>query len=590
MSSNPNWQIIAPVKKQINFAISLSILSAICTVALLVAIAYLVEALLQQQLSTLYIVFAVIIILTVIAYLLRLQAFNQSHFAAFRLEAILRKDMSNHLAKLPLGYITTTGSGAITKIMQNDVQALHAFVADATPLFARAYVFPVLTFLALLWFDWRMALLSVAVLIIGMLIMSTVMKNHDEMNKIYNQSRENVNGAVIEFVQAMPVVRTFDGGQKSFRRYENALLAYKQILTEWYKESGLTARISMLVLNPLPTFVILLVVGTYLWQYGHLSFEVLVATLLLGTGMVESLMPYMSLYHLIEKSKVSAGRILELLSVRPLPESDHPQIPANHHIEFDQVDFRYPDRQELVLKNISFTVPEHSFTALVGASGAGKSTIAKLIPRFWDIDHGAIKIGGVNVKDIDSQQLMSQVAFVFQDNFLFSDSIANNIRLGIPSATDEDVIAAAKLAQADEFIQQLSDGYQTQAGERGANLSGGQRQRITIARAILQNRPILILDEATAFADAENEALLMQALKNLMQGKTVIMIAHRLSTIRHADQILVFDQGELVERGNHHALIAAQGGYARLWQAYQQAQHWHIQTLSPDLTGEASHG
>lgn len=590
MSNNPNWQIIAPVRKQINFAISLSILSALCTVTLLVAIAYLVEALLKQNLSALYIIFATIILLTVAAYLLRLQAFNESHFAAFRLEAILRKDMSTHLAKLPLGYITTTGSGAITKIMQNDVQALHVFVADATPLFARAYVFPVLTFIALLWFDWRMALLSFAVLMIGMLIMSTVMKDRDEKNKIYNQARENVNSSVIEFVQAMPVVRTFDGGQKSFRRYENALLSYKSILTEWYKESGLAARISMLVLNPLPTFVILLVVGTYLWQNNQLSFEILVATLLLGTGMVESLMPYMSLYHLLEKSKVSAGRILELLSEKPLPTTEHPDIPKNHHIDFEQVNFRYPDREELVLKNINFTVPEHSFTALVGASGAGKSTIAKLIPRFWDVDEGAIKIGGINVKDIDSQKLMSQVAFVFQDNFLFSDSIANNIRLGQAQATDEEVREAARLAQADEFIQQLSNGYETQAGERGANLSGGQRQRITIARAILQNRPILILDEATAFADAENEALLMQGLKNLMQGKTIIMIAHRLSTIQNADQILVFEQGELVEQGNHHTLIEADGGYAKLWRAYQQAQHWHIQTISPEQQGEASHG
>ncbi|MCH4246315.1 MAG: ABC transporter ATP-binding protein/permease [Acinetobacter populi] len=476
--------------------------------------------------------------------------------------------------------------------MQDDVKSLHAFVADATPLFARAYVFPVLTFLALLWFDWRMALLSVAILIVGMLIMSLVMKNHDEMNKVYNQARENVNGAVIEFVQAMPVVRTFDGGQKSSRRYENALYAYKVILSNWYKQSGLTARISMLILNPLPTFVILLIVGIYLWQHGQLSFEVLVATLLLGTGMVESLMPYMSLYHLIEKSKISATRILELLAVAPLPQTEHSKTPEQHSIVFEHVNFRYPERQILALKDINFTVPEYSFTALVGASGAGKSTVAKLIPRFWDVDSGAIKIGGINIKDIATTDLMAQVAFVFQDNFLFSDTIANNIRLGVPHATEEQIREAARLAQADEFIRNLNDEYDTQVGERGANLSGGQRQRITIARAILQNRPILILDEATAFADAENEALLMQALKNLMHGKTVIMIAHRLATIQHADQILFFDQGELIEQGTHQQLLQKQGRYAELWQAFQQAQHWHIalKPVSSVAQGESSHG
>lgn len=412
------------------------------------------------------------------------------------------------------------------------------------------------------------------------------------MNKVYNQARENVNGAVIEFVQAMPVVRTFDGGQKSFRRYENALYAYKVILSDWYKQSGLTVRISMLILNPLPTFVILLIIGIYLWQHGQLSFEVLVATLLLGTGMVESLMPYMSLYHLIEKSKISATRILELLAVSPLPQTEHSKTPEQHSIVFEHVNFRYPERQMLALKDINFTVPEYSFTALVGASGAGKSTVAKLIPRFWDVDSGAIKIGGINIKDIATTDLMTQVAFVFQDNFLFSDTIANNIRLGAPHATEEQIREAACLAQADEFIRNLNDEYDTQVGERGANLSGGQRQRITIARAILQNRPILILDEATAFADAENEALLMQALKNLMHGKTVIMIAHRLATIQHADQILFFDQGELIEQGTHQQLVQKQGRYAELWQAFQQAQHWHI-ALKPVYSvaqGESSHG
>ena len=243
---------------------------------------------------------------------------------------------------------------------------------------------------------------------------------------------------------------------------------------------------------------------------------------------------------------------------------------------FEHVSFRYPGRSENALTDISFTAPAGSFTALVGGSGAGKTTAARLIPRFWDADSGSIRIGGADIRHLAPETLMAQVAFVFQDNFLFSDSIADNIRLGTPNASDAKVEAAARAAQCHDFIAALPQGYQTPVGERGATLSGGERQRITIARAILQNRPILILDEATAFADAENEALLMRALAALMQNKTVLMIAHRLATIRHADQILVFDRGCLVEQGDHAALIAQNGRYARQWQAGQTARHWRI--------------
>jgi ATP-binding cassette subfamily B protein IrtA len=588
MRQNPNWQIIAPVQAQIRVAIILSVLSSLCTILLLMALAYLIPALLAQHLPQIYGSFMLFAGLTILAYVLRLWAFNQSHFAAFRLEAILRKELSLHLAQLPLGFISSTGSAAISKVLQQDVQALHAFVADATPLFARAYAAPLFTFAALLWFDWRMACIALAVLALGMLILSMVMKNHDEMNQAYHQARENVNIAVVEFVQAMPVVRTFDGGQKSFRRYQNALLDYRQILRNWYQQQGLTARISMLILNPLPTFVLLLIVGCYFWQQQSLPFEVLVASLLLGTGMVESLMPYMSLYHLVEKSKISAARLLELKAVKALPPPPFAQVPSQHDICFEAVDFAYPGRG-LVLHNINFVAPAQQLTALVGASGAGKSTLAKLIPRFWDVSQGAIKIGGIDVKDMATQDLMNQVAFVFQENFLFSDSIANNIRLGVPHATEQQIQQAARLAQADEFIQQLSAGYHTQVGERGANLSGGQRQRITIARAILQNRPILILDEATAFADAENEALLIQALQHLIRNKTVIMIAHRLSSIQYADQILVIEQGQLLERGQHTDLLAANGRYAELWHAAQHAQHWHIASSNNSVAQGAMH-
>ncbi|MDC6187692.1 ATP-binding cassette domain-containing protein, partial [Ralstonia solanacearum] len=296
-----------------------------------------------------------------------------------------------------------------------------------------------------------------------------------------------------------------------------------------------------------------------------------------GTGMAEAMMPMMTLNHLVAKAKLSVARIQQIMALPLLPVPREGRAPADASVAFEHVGFRYAGADAggaLVLRDVSFRVAPGTKTALVGASGAGKTTAARLIPRFWDADAGRVLVGGIDVRDMTADTLMSQVAFVFQDTFLFADTIANNIRLGSPGSTMGDVIAAAKAAQAHEFILRLPDGYNTRAGERGAFLSGGQRQRITIARAMLQNRPILVLDEATAFSDPENEAELMRALARLMRGKTVIMIAHRLSTIRDADQILVFDKGEVIERGRHDALLSIQGVYARLWASHERVQRW----------------
>ena len=259
---------------------------------------------------------------------------------------------------------------------------------------------------------------------------------------------------------------------------------------------------------------------------------------------------------------------------RPVARAEQP---ADASIRFEQVDFSYEAGGPKVLQQVSFEVPAGQFTALVGPSGAGKSTIAQLIPRFWDVDAGCIRVGGADVREMLPDTLLQQVAFVFQDSFLFAGSLLDNIRLGQPQASPQEVMEAARAAQAHDFIMALPQGYDTPAGERGTSLSGGQRQRVTIARAILQNRPILVLDEATAFADPENEAALVLALSHLMRGKTVLMVAHRLATIRDADQILVFEQGRLVEQGRHTTLLAQAGCYARLWQAGERAGQWTLQ-------------
>lgn len=570
-----HWHIIEPVKQGIYIAMAFAIASVVVALSAIYTLAHLVRGYIDAG-NVSWALFVVLLVLTFIAFILRGIAFKRSHLSAFELEVVLRRQLTQHLAKVSLGTLSDKGSGALTKVILDDVRDLHVFVADATPLYARSYASPLLTLVFLLFIDWRLALVALGVLVVGMVILSTVMKDSKTLSEQYNQAREDVNRSVVEFVQAMPVVRTFDGGQASFGRYERALDRYLDILVSWYRRSGVPARLSMVLLNPMPTLVILLWAGAYWLWHDDLAFSTWLAVLLLGTGMAEALMPFMSLYHLIEKSKISVARIYQVMDLPTLPSSDNPKRPNDASVAFEHVDFRYDSRQENALSDVSFSVDEGCFTALVGASGAGKSTVARLIPRFWDVNAGKVKIGGVDVRDIAPDVLMEQVAFVFQDTFLFSGTIAENVLLGQDDKDKDAVIAACKMAQAHDFITELPDGYDTEVGERGASLSGGQRQRITIARAILQNRPILVLDEATAFADAENEALLMQAIHALMQGKTVLMIAHRLASIKNADQVLVFADGKLAEAGAPDELLAQNGAFAELWHAYQQAQNWTI--------------
>jgi ATP-binding cassette subfamily B protein len=302
---------------------------------------------------------------------------------------------------------------------------------------------------------------------------------------------------------------------------------------------------------------------------------------MLGAGVAEAMLPLMTLMHLVDKTMLSVRRLQQVLALPVLPEppTGHPAAVVDASVHFDAVDFRYEsDSTTPTLAQIDFCAAPGTVTALVGPSGAGKTTVARLIPRFWDVAAGRVRVGGADVRHLSADALMAQVAFVFQDTFLFACSLADNIRLGRPGASLDEVQAAARAAQAHDFITALPQGYDTPAGDRGVFLSGGQRQRITIARAILQNRPILVLDEATAFADPENEAALVQALSALMRGKTVIMVAHRLSTIRDADQILVMDQGRIVEHGRHVQLLDQHGLYARLWTSHEQAQHWALRS------------
>ncbi|ECF3780263.1 yersiniabactin ABC transporter ATP-binding/permease protein YbtP [Salmonella enterica subsp. enterica serovar Oslo] len=571
----PLWQVITPVRQKVIFAMALAGLAALASLGTLLFLAWGLRDIRAKPDIIPVWQLCGLVGSVIVTFVLRLEAFNASHYAAFRLENILRARLAHKVLRLSAGALQQVGSGSLAKVMLDDVKSLHIFVADSIPLYARAIVMPLATTVILFWMDWRLAIATLGVLAFGATVLVLARQRSENMSQRYHQAREQVSAAVIEFVQAMPVVRMFDSGSNSFLRYQHALEEWVDVLKTWYWKAGFSARFSFSILNPLPTLFVLIWSGYGLLHYGSFDFIAWVAVLLLGSGMAEAVMPMMMLNNLVAQTRLSIERIYQVLAMPELSLPLSGQQPKDAGITFEQVSFHYPQaRTGAALKEVSFHVPAGKIVALVGSSGAGKSTVARLLLRYADPDKGHIRIGGVDLRDMQPDTLMKQVSFVFQDNFLFADTIANNIRLGAPDTPLEAVIAAARVAQAHEFISALPEGYNTRVGERGVFLSGGQRQRITIARALLQNRPILVLDEATAFADPENEAALIKALAAAMRGRTVIMVAHRLSMVTQADVILLFADGQLRERGSHAQLLELGGLYQRLWQRYQQAQHW----------------
>ncbi|MEO1288269.1 MAG: ABC transporter ATP-binding protein [Chloroflexota bacterium] len=579
------WGIIKPVKEKIYIGMILSALSGVAWIIALVLLHPITTELLSESpnVNRLWLLGGAVLFTLVIGFILRILSFRWSHIGAFELEEILRTNLASHLAKVPLGYVVTTGSGKLKKILMDDVMSLHAFVADSTPLMARAYVTPILILVVMFLIDWRMALVSIAIFPIGLVAMRFAFTDYEEGREAYDAANEHINQTIVEYVQGMQVVRTFDDGTSSFTRYSDALTTATKTMREWASQTRYGAFVARIMFASLPTLVIVLPTGIWMLQNGWIDVPTLLLFIFLAPTLAENIIPLIWLSQLIIMSQAGAKRIGTLLSEPILTEVEMSQKPANATIEFKNVTFTYAERKDPALKDVSFTVEEGTVTALVGPSGAGKSTVAQLIPRFWDVSEGRITIGGVDVRHIKSDDLMKHVSFVFQIPFLLQDTIRENIRLGKPEATDEEIIEAAKAAQAHDFIiNELDHGYDTKAGERGTRLSGGQRQRITIARAILQDSPIIVLDEATAFADPENEAKIHAAIANLTKGKTLIVVAHRLSTIRDAHQIVVLDHGAVVEKGVHDTLVENNGVYARLWAKFKDAQGWGLRRNQTD--------
>ena len=512
-------------------------------------------------------------------------ALMASHVAAFRILYGLRVRLSEHIGRLPLGYLNGTSTGAIKKTMEQNIEKIENFIAHTIPDMVNVVATVVLMFAIFFSLDGWLAAVGLAVIAVSVILQfSNFMgKKAQEFTRIYFDAQERMSASAVQYVRGMPGVKIFGQSVRSFRQFNAEIEAYKTYalkVCDTY-QPGMVA--FTVLLNSLVTFFfpigILLVGGSP----GDIALAaVWLFFLVMGPGVASPVYKLMYLGGGTREINEGVVRIDRIFDRRPVPEPAEPRVPTTYDIEFRHVGFSYSNEVEATrteaLRDISFTARQGEITALVGPSGSGKSTVANLIPRFWDVGQGEIRIGGIDIREIATERLMDIVSFVFQETFLFYDTLYENIRTGRPDATHEEVVAAAKAAQCHEFIERLPDGYATRIGDRGVYLSGGEAQRVCVARAILKNAPVLVLDEATAFADPENEWKMQQALQHLIRDKTVIIIAHRLSSIVAAQQILVLRQGQLVQSGRHEVLSKTDGVYKKMWDAYTDAFRWQLDT------------
>jgi ATP-binding cassette subfamily B protein len=511
---------------------------------------------------------------------LNFSAFICSHIAAFKTLYELKLAFVRHIAALPLGFHTQNSTGKLRKIVDENIEKLEGFIAHQFPDLVAAVVTPITAVVLLFFFDWRMGLACLVplLLLFVMQAAATGGKHGRENLRRYQDSLEYMNNAAVEYVRGISVVKAFNQTVFSFRRFYGAIKDYGDWALGYTKAFKLPMVLFITLLNAIYLFLIplLILLSGGVTDYAAFALSALFY-LIFSMALPGLFMKIMYVSHGATQIGDGIARMDRVLDTPPLPETKEPRQTREYTVTFEGVGFSYHAEGEAVaLDGVSFTAEQGGITAFVGPSGGGKSTIAHLIPRFYDVAEGSIRIGGVDVREMDSEYLMSIVGFVFQDVFLFKQSVMDNLLIGRPSATREEAISAAKAAQCHEFIESLPNGYDTVIGSKGIHLSGGERQRIVIARAILKDAPILVLDEATAFADPENEQKIQRALSELMRDRTVIMIAHRLSTVRGADKIIVVEKGGIVEQGAHDELLAADGRYRRMWEQYSKALDWTI--------------
>ena len=509
-------------------------------------------------------------------YLLKVTAFGLStgisHHVAFNVLEGMRLKVADVFMKAPLGEVYAHSIGEIKGIIVDKIEDIEPPLAHFVPEGSGHLVLPIVSFIALMMIDIRVALGALAALPIGFIFMMLTFVISGKNLAKYQKANAHMNSVIVEYIEGIEVIKAFGKTGVSYEKYAGAITDYRDFVIEWMRDTWVTMKLAFAFMPA--TLLGVVPISVFLIGKGSMSVSEMALAVMLAMSMVISMTKIEVFSNSLREMEYTVKEIQKLFDLKTLSEPSKEKLPEKYNVELKNVHFTYDEKEGEVLHGIDLSLPEGSFTALVGPSGGGKSTVAKLIARFWDVSGGSIEIGGVNIKDMKVTSLSNLVSFVTQDNFLFRCSLLENIRLGNPNATDEEVKAAARAACCEEFILKLPDGYNTTAGEAGKRLSGGERQRIAIARMMLKNAPIVILDEATAFTDPENEDKLQQSIAALTKNKTLLVIAHRLSTIKEADNIVVLSDGSIEASGRQDELMETCPLYNRMWQAHIGARNW----------------
>jgi ATP-binding cassette subfamily B protein IrtA len=504
-----------------------------------------------------------------------------THLSAFKNEKNMKDAAIKHLLKLPLGYFSNHTSGGLRKIIDYSTAKTEIFLAHQLFDLTGAIVTPIVFLILLFSFDWRLGLICLIPIILCFVFMYPMFskESRNSMEK-YEKYLEEMNGEAVEYVRGIPVTKAFQQSIYSFKNFINAIKNYGKFSAEYSMSTHIPMTAFTVSINGFFALLIpagILLAGSVVDVKFFANFMFYIIFTPICAVMMMKIMTVSQDWML---ASCALDSIEAILNENPLVDPINPQKPKNHSIEFEGVYFDYEnaDGDEHILNDVNLKINENETVALVGPSGGGKTTIASLIPRFWDVNQGSIKVGDVDVRSISTKELMKNISFVFQNTTLFKDSIYNNVAIGRKGASRDDVKKALSLTQCDDIIDELPDGINTVIGSEGTYLSGGQQQRIALARAVLKDAPIIILDEATALADPENEYLIQKAISEITKDKTVIMIAHRLSSVKNVDKIYVVENGRIVEEGNHHALIDSGGIYSRMWDEFNQSIQWKVKS------------
>ena len=503
-----------------------------------------------------------------------------SHHAAYHILEGLRLRLVERFLHAPLGEVQKHSIGEIKSIMVDKIENIEPPLAHMIPEGAGHIVLPIVSIAALFVIDWRLALASLVTFPAALVCMMLTFVISGKSFQIYDESNAAMNSAIVEYIEGIEVIKAFGRAGVSYEKYAKSITDFRTFVVKWLSSTWVTMKLAFALFPS--TLIGTLPVSLWLAGRGIISAPQAALAVMLSMSMVGSLAKLEVFSENMRQVKATVESLEEFLEMPALPEPAQPAVVSGTSVELKDVRFAYTADGPEVLHGIGLTLPQGSFTALVGPSGGGKSTVAKLIARFWDVTGGSITIGGVDVRDMPLSQLSGLVSFVTQDNYLFRCSLLENIRLGNPAATDEEVKAAARAAQCEEFIAKLPQGYDTPAGEAGKRLSGGEKQRIAIARMLLKNAPIVILDEATAFTDPENEDKIQQSIAALTKGKTLLVIAHRLSTIRNADNIVVLKEGRILAEGTQEQLLESCPLYRSMWQAHIGAKAWAVSSAGKE--------